>query len=71
LFRYPLSFVIHSPAFDALPEAAQRAFYTRVNDVLRGTDASEDFAHLIAEDRSAILEILAATKPELAARVAD
>jgi hypothetical protein len=71
LFRYPLSFVIHSPAFDALPEAAQRAFYTRLNDVLRGTDASEDFAHLIAEDRSAILEILAATKPELAARVAD
>jgi len=27
LFRYPLSFVIHSPAFDALPDAAQRAFY--------------------------------------------
>lgn len=71
LFRYPLSFVIHSPAFDALPDAAQRAFYARLNAVLRGTDASEGFAHLTAEDRSAILEILAATKPEVAARAAD
>jgi hypothetical protein len=71
LFRYPLSFVIDSPAFDALPAAAQRAFYGRLNEVLRGTDTSEDFAHLTAEDRSAILEILTATHPKFAARVAD
>jgi hypothetical protein len=71
LFRYPLSFVIHSAAFDALPDAAQRAFYERLNEVLSGTDTSEDFAHLTAEDRGAILEILTATKPELAFHVAD
>ena len=71
LFRYPLSFVIDSPAFDALPATAQRAFYGRLNEVLRGTDTSEDFAHLTAEDRSAILEILTATNPKFAAHVAD
>lgn len=71
LFRYPLSFVIYSAAFDALPAAAQRVFYGRLNDVLRGAETSEDFAHLTAEERGAILEILAATKPEFAASVAD
>lgn len=71
LFRYPLSFVIHSPAFDALPDGAQRAFYERLDEVLGGTDTSEDFAHLTAEDRGAILEILTATHPKFAAHVAD
>ena len=71
LFRYPLSFVIHSPAFDALPEPALRAFYGRLNEILRGTDTNDDFAHLTAEDRSAIFEILIATKPGFAAHVAD
>jgi hypothetical protein len=71
LFRYPLSFVIHSPAFDALPDAAQRAFYRRLNEVLGGTDTSEDFAHLTAEDRTAILDILTAIKPEFTVAVAD
>jgi hypothetical protein len=71
LFRYPLSFVIHSQAFDSLPDTAQRAFYGRLNEVLRGADTSDDFAHVSAEDRNAILEILAATKPAFAAHVAD
>jgi hypothetical protein len=71
LFKYPLSYVIHSPAFDALPREAQRAFYARLDAVLRGADQSEDFAHLTADDRSAILDILAATKPEIAAALAD
>jgi hypothetical protein len=71
LFRYPLSFVIHSPAFDALPDAAQRVFYRRLNEVLDGTDTSEDFAHLTTEERTAILDILRATKPEFTAAVAD
>ena len=71
LFRYPLSFVIYSPSFDALPADAKSAFYLRLKDVLRGTDTSEAFAHLTPEDRRAILEILAATKPDFAAIVAD
>jgi len=71
LFRYPLSFVIDSPSFDALPADAKGAFYARLKDVLRGADTSADFAHLTPDDRSAILEILTATKPDFAAIVAD
>jgi hypothetical protein len=64
LFRYPLSYVIYSAAFDALPVDAKKMFYGRLNDVLRGADKSTDFAALSAGDRSAILEILRATKPD-------
>jgi len=71
LFRYPLSFVIDSPAFDALPDDAKRVFYTRLHEVLSGADTSADFAHLTPEDRNAILEILTATKPDFVGVVAD
>jgi hypothetical protein len=71
LFRYPLSYVIHSPAFDALPSDVKSAFYGRLNAVLTGADSSEDFAHLAADERAAILEILRATKPDFAAALAN
>lgn len=70
LFRYPLSYLIYSAAFDALPAAAKRAFYTRLDEVLRGAEPSADFAHLTAADRQAIREILRATKPDFTASVA-
>ncbi|HEY2904478.1 MAG TPA: hypothetical protein VGJ29_01160 [Vicinamibacterales bacterium] len=63
LFRYPLSYMIYSAAFDALPEAARHRIYRRLHDVLSGADRSGAYAHLNAEDREAILEILADTKP--------
>ena len=64
LFRHPLSYVIYSPAFDALPSDVKSLFYTRLNEVLTGADTSEGFAHLSPADRSAILEILRDTKPD-------
>jgi len=67
LMRYPLSYQIYSKAFDALPEVAKAQVYRRLNAVLGGDDQSEKFAHLSTEDRSAILEILTATKPDFAA----
>jgi hypothetical protein len=67
LFRYPLSYVVYSAAFDALPRAAREAVYGRLAAILRGNDRSEAFASLSAADRAAILEILTATKPEFAA----
>jgi len=66
MFRYPLSYVIYSPAFDALPRAAREAAYARFAAVLRGTDETEGMPRLAAEDRTAILEILTATKSEFA-----
>ncbi|HET7607123.1 MAG TPA: hypothetical protein VFL84_00480 [Gammaproteobacteria bacterium] len=64
LFRYPLSYVIYSPAFDALPADVRGMFYTRLNEVLTGADTSESFRHLSAADRSSVLEILRDTKPD-------
>jgi hypothetical protein len=64
LFRYPLSYVIYAAAFDALPAAARRDIYIRLNAVLTGADANEKFAHLDSARRTAVLEILADTKPE-------
>lgn len=71
LFRYPLSFLVHSQAFDALPLAAKQGFYSRLAAVLSGEDAREEFAHLSPADRAAIGEILRATKPDFAAFVAN
>ena len=67
LFRYPMSYLIYSDAFDALPDPAKDYVYWRLREVLGGTDRSEDFTHLSDTDRTAILEILEATKPDFAA----
>jgi hypothetical protein len=71
LFRHPLSYVIHSPAFDALPADVKGAFYRRLREVLTGGDSSEDFEHLSATDRAAIVGILRDTKPDFAAALAN
>ena len=67
MFRYPLSYVVYSPAFDALPRAAREAVYRRVAAILRGTLKDNSVARLAPDERVAILEILATTKPEVAA----
>jgi hypothetical protein len=71
MFRYPLSYLVYSDAFAALPEPAKQAIYRRFAAVLRNEDRSEEFAHLSAADRSAVLEILAATKPDFVAALGD
>jgi hypothetical protein len=70
LFRYPLSFLIYSDAFDALPAPAKARVYERLAEILSGADHSADFASLSADDRRAILEILNETKPDFAAAYA-
>ncbi len=67
LFRYPLSYMIYSPVFDALPVQVRDRVLHRVQEVLTGKDHSEPFQHLSAADRLAILEILTETKPDLPA----
>jgi hypothetical protein len=65
LFRYPLSYMIYSAAFDALPDTIRERIYHRLYDVLAGLDQSKKFASLSQPDRRAILEILRDTKPNL------
>jgi hypothetical protein len=67
LFRYPLSYMIYSAAFDNLPDKARDLVYQRLYDVLSGKDRSKTFARLSAEDRAAVLEIMRQTKSNLPA----
>jgi hypothetical protein len=65
LFKYPLSYVIYSRSFDALPEDAREQIYSRLYEILSGKDPSPTYAYLSAADRRAIIEILQDTKTDL------
>ncbi|HEX6997943.1 MAG TPA: hypothetical protein VF322_07340 [Gammaproteobacteria bacterium] len=71
LFKYPLSYLVYSDAFAALPEAAKGQVYRRMAEILGGEDDSGKYAHLSAADRAAILEILRDTAPEIATAIAQ
>jgi hypothetical protein len=61
LMRYPLSYMIYSPGFVGLPDDVKRTVRHRIDDILAGRDANRKYAHLSAEMRVAMREILADT----------
>jgi hypothetical protein len=65
LFRYPCSFLIYSQAWDSMPPVVLDRVYLRLWEVLTEKDKSPRFSHISEGDRTAILEILRATKPNL------
>ncbi len=65
LFKHPCSFLIYSPAFDAMPEPMRAEIYRRLWDILHGRDASPEFANIPEPQRHATRDILLATKKEL------
>jgi hypothetical protein len=65
LFLYPCSYMIYTPAFDALPGRAKEAVYARMWEVLSGQDKDRSYERLSPADRQAIVEILRDTKPGL------
>jgi len=65
LMRYPLSYMIYTPMFDAITPAARALVAERLAAVLGGRATSSRYAHLGAQDRQAILDILRETKPSL------
>lgn len=67
LFKYPCSYLIHSAAFEKLPEPVKASVYRRLWEVLTGqfNDEDGDYSHLSETDRRAILEILGETKTGL------
>jgi hypothetical protein len=70
LFKYPCSYMIYTPAFDALPANAKDAVYTRMWDVLSGREKKQPYAsRLPLADRQAIIQILRATKKDLPAYI--
>ncbi len=62
LFKYPLSYLIYTEAFDALPDPAKRYVYQRLHDVLTADAGSDEFWQLDTPTRRAIFEILIDTK---------
>jgi len=64
LLRYPLSYLVYSKSFDAMPAGLKEYVYRRFREVLSGEDTSADFVHLSDTDRKAIFDILKDTKPD-------
>jgi hypothetical protein len=58
LQKYPLSYMILSPAFKALPEAPKNLVMGKIERVLSGEISGPKYAHLTPELRSAIRQIL-------------
>lgn len=64
LFKYPCSYLIYSPSFRELPGEVRSIILTRLCEILEGRDQSDQYAHLNADLRRAILEILRETLPK-------
>ena len=65
LLRYPCSYMIYTPAFDALPALAKSAVYSRMWQILSGEEKEALNGRLSLADRQAIIEILRDTKKDL------
>ena len=65
LFKYRVSYLIYTAAFDALPEPARSYIYHRLFEILTATDDSDEFSQFKTADRRAALEILRETKSGL------
>ncbi|HEY1898444.1 MAG TPA: hypothetical protein VGG49_01475 [Steroidobacteraceae bacterium] len=66
LFRYPLSFLVYTPAFDGLPDYARDYVYGKFAAVLQGRDHSDTYAFMSDAARRDTLQILTSTKPSFA-----
>jgi len=64
--KYPCSYLIYSPAFDALPPGAKDPIYRRLWHVLSGQEPDARYRSALSlADRQAIVEILRDTKTDL------
>lgn len=69
VFRYPLSFLIYSEGFDALPLCAREHVYAQLAQILRSPNPPAPYGNRSAQDRQAAFDILVATKPDFARAV--
>ena len=66
LMKYPCSYLIYSPAFDALPPLAKAPIYRRLWEVLSGREQAPQYRSALSlADRQSIVEILRDTKKDL------
>jgi hypothetical protein len=67
LFKHPLSYMIYSDLFDAMPPAVRERVLARLHDVLTGKDASQAYGSLQPAERKVLLQIVRDTKSNLPA----
>ena len=67
MFKYPLSYMIYTEAFDGMPDWARNRVYQKLYDLLTNRNTSATFARISADDRSNVLEIVRETKTGLPA----
>ncbi|WP_240491225.1 hypothetical protein [Pirellula sp. SH-Sr6A] len=65
MFKYPLSYLIYSDAFDAMSPSLRDAIGGQLNAILQGDNQDEEYRHLTPELRQQIREIVQETKPDL------
>jgi len=65
LFRYPVSYMIYTAAFDNLPAQVRDLIYRRVYDALSSKDKAIHLESIAPADRQAALEIVRETKSNL------
>jgi hypothetical protein len=66
LLKYPCSYLIYSPAFDALPPSIEGPIYRRLWEVLSGEERADRYRSALSlADRTSIVEILRETKKDL------
>jgi len=63
--RYRLSWLVYHPYFQALPKQTRTRLLSRLWSGLTESPPKSDFQHLPAEEKSAIVEIVRTTLPEL------
>ena len=64
LLKYPCSYLIYSPAFESMPAPVMEYVRRRVSEVLTAAMPPEGYERLTQDERTAIVEILQATKPD-------
>jgi hypothetical protein len=65
LFRYPLSYLIHSPSFSGLPEVLRERIWLELWLVLQGIREDDEYDALSRGDRETLLVLLAETRDDL------
>jgi hypothetical protein len=65
MFKYPLSYMIYTEAFDGMPDWALERVYQKLYDVLANKNTGARFARISADDRRNVLEIVRETKTGL------
>tara|TARA_R110000824_G_scaffold7892_4_gene35823 strand:+ start:46368 stop:47621 length:1254 start_codon:yes stop_codon:yes gene_type:complete len=63
VFTYPLSYLVYSDAFAALPDELHSYLQERLHEILSADSDPAEYAHLDAATRAAILDIVNSTAP--------